>query len=629
MVLGSASGWPPGMILFVSPCDGEDGVFSSFWPRQAEIHRPESTWLAMLFGSIAGFLLPVLILLLGWTLDLLVRGSTGDMPSELRVGPWMLQTSWLSAGASPLRGILGLVVLMAIVALMKLLAVVICERAACHASLDFDTQVQKLLFSKSGALATEHGLSGQRSLLHEFQLTSIPRIRDAILAWYAAMPRFVIHVVLLFALASTIDPWLTATAAVGIFILRTTFFYLESNRRKQRPVHLERWRAAREKLAYLCDTAPLLATIHDTGDTANSYRSHLQSYRQSGLSLMDFGGLRSPVLQLMGVALATLLSILAAVQILDTSGPIGIGAIATLVVAVTMGILAFSRAGAAVSRRREAEASVQQVVNYLSQGESGEVQKDLQEPVQVSGALEFDHLTIRESSGQKLLENISLRLQPGQITAIVGTENVQTRALAELILGFGRPTSGRILIDDVDSIDIARASIQKLSLWVSPNGPLVSGSIEENLWINGHPDATVDLMEVARRARVAEAIFNLPEGLQTLVSPAEDRLQPDAMFRLGIARGFVKKPSIVVAEEPQPAARASIEHDTTEALLQLKADGVIVVVLPSRITTLRAADQVLLVHEHRIAAVGTHAELLETSELYRHLNYLRFSAVSM
>jgi ABC-type multidrug transport system fused ATPase/permease subunit len=131
-------------------------------------------------------------------------------------------------------------------------------------------------------------------------------------------------------------------------------------------------------------------------------------------------------------------------------------------------------------------------------------------------------------------------------------------------------------------------------------------------------------MEVARKAHVADAIMNLPEGLQTLVSPSEERLPPDSLFRIGIARGFVKKRSIVVAEEPKPM-RASIEADSTEALVQLKNEGVIVVVLPNRLSTLRAADQVVVLHDHQVSDRGTHAELLERSELYRHLNYVRFA----
>ncbi len=599
-------------------------MFSSFWPRTAAIHRPESTWLAMLAGCVAGILLPLGILLIGWAVELSFAAVLGTMPNTVSVGPFVLQTSWLNAGTSALRGVLGLIVLLAIIALIKYLAVLLNERAANYAALDFDVQVQKLLFKKSSALATEHGLSGQRSVLHEIQNDSLPKVRDAVASWYVAWPRFLLHVVLLLALASAIHPWLTAAAVVGLLVLRTVYFYLESLRRKQRPVHLERWRASREKLLYLCDTAPLLAAIHDTEDTAHEYQSQLQSYRQTGLQLVEAGGWKSPTIRLLTILLATVLAILIAIRVLDRESSIGLGGAVALCTAVAISVYSFSRIGIAMARRREAETPVHQIVNYLSQGESSEGDRVRIEPEKIERELTFDHLTIRESTGKKLLDDISLSLKPGQLTAIVGTDRFQTRALAELCLGFGKPDSGRMLIDGNDSIDVSRTALQKLSLWVAPNGPLVSGSIEDNLWINGHPDALVDLMEVARKAHVADAIMNLPEGLQTLVSPSEERLPPDSLFRIGIARGFVKKRSIVVAEEPKPM-RASIEADSTEALVQLKNEGVIVVVLPNRLSTLRAADQVVVLHDHQVSDRGTHAELLERSELYRHLNYVRFA----
>ncbi|MFN6127645.1 MAG: ABC transporter ATP-binding protein, partial [Planctomycetota bacterium] len=90
------------------------------------------------------------------------------------------------------------------------------------------------------------------------------------------------------------------------------------------------------------------------------------------------------------------------------------------------------------------------------------------------------------------------------------------------------------------------------------------------------------------------------------------------------ARGFVRKRSIVMAEEPGPS-QGPIESESTHALEQLKQEGGIVVVLASRLSTLRAADQIVVLHDHRIQDIGVHDELLERSELYRHLNYVRFT----
>jgi ABC-type multidrug transport system fused ATPase/permease subunit len=125
---------------------------------------------------------------------------------------------------------------------------------------------------------------------------------------------------------------------------------------------------------------------------------------------------------------------------------------------------------------------------------------------------------------------------------------------------------------------------------------------------------------------VADAILNLPDNLGTLVSPTEDRMQPDELFRIGLTRGLIKKPKLILAEEPSQRVNLRTEMETCEALLQLRNQKVTIVTLAKRLSTLRSADQILVLHDHKLAGVGTHSELLESSEIYRHLNYLQFSS---
>jgi ABC-type multidrug transport system fused ATPase/permease subunit len=134
-----------------------------------------------------------------------------------------------------------------------------------------------------------------------------------------------------------------------------------------------------------------------------------------------------------------------------------------------------------------------------------------------------------------------------------------------------------------------------------------------------------ELTDAVRAMNAYEATQQFENGLSTLVTSEDERLQPDLRFRLGLARALLRSPALVVAEEPELAVTAPIEVATTAAVRNLADTGTLVVVLPKRLTTLRSADQVVLVHNHSILDIGTHSELLMRSELYRHLNYLRFS----
>jgi ATP-binding cassette subfamily B protein len=607
---------------------------SPIWQRLLrQTKAPEYLWAVWVFGIVAGILVPVILVMVGWLIQLLLVGQHGlsvggphEMPLRLDVGAWFsMPTSWLNAGGSILRGVLGIIVLLVIVIALESIALITCYRSALHASLDIAVEVQRKLFEKSNALAIEQGLSGQQEAMRDMMFVHIPQMREAASLWYKVFPRHLVQSSLLLILAGSIQPWVTALATISALVLWALFSNLDIARRKRRPVLFERVRTASEQLTYLCETSPLLASVRDQEDTKQSFEGQLNAYRQSQLQLSDGGIWRSPVMLLTATLLAALLMIVISIRFLDVSSRLHFGEITVLCAAVGFAIMGVHRSSRAFRRYKSTENAVEQLVKYLEQPTLIRNESEPSESIKALPQISLEHVTIRNSSGQKLLEDVSATCRAGQLTAIVASESVQANALAELILGFGRPVSGRILIGESDSTDIDPNSLRKTSLWVAAKGPLVQGSLEENLWAGAAHDATIDLMSFARRMNVSDAILNLPDGLQTLVSPDEDRIQPDHLFRLGLTRGLIKKPKLVVAQEPTVKVKATTEADTLEALMQIRAGNAILVVLPQRLATLRAADQIIIVHEHRVVGTGTHAELLEQSDIYRHLNYIQFS----
>jgi len=237
----------------------------------------------------------------------------------------------------------------------------------------------------------------------------------------------------------------------------------------------------------------------------------------------------------------------------------------------------------------------------------------------------LEHVTLQDSGGRKLLENVSACFEPGKLIGIVASQRLQASALMELLLGIGRPVSGRMLIDGMLISDLDPVSLKHLGLWVAADGPLVTGTVEENLLGENPTPAASDLTDALKAARVLDAVYNLPSGPATLITAADDRFSSDTPFRLGIARAILRSASIVVMEEPSAPVDSKTEQETIEAIRAVTDSGRIGVLWPQRLHTLRQCDQVILLHEHRVASVGTHAELLQNSDLYRHLNYVRFS----
>jgi ATP-binding cassette, subfamily B, bacterial len=601
-------------------------VLPQFWPPQSGIPKPGAVWMALLFGALAGLLLPLILVLAGAGIDTLAAGHLG-VADVLKIGPLSIPTQWMHPEGSLLRVILWILATIAAAVLVKMIALMINEYAAIVAGLDFDIQAQKRLFEKSGKLALQQGLSGQQARLRGLQQSSIPKVRDTIQLWYQVFPRYGIHLLALLALAGSIHFWVAVTAVAALLVLRAIYQNVESSHRKRRPVALERFRNTCERLARLGDTAPLLALVHRRDETAESFRSLLHTYRDTGLLVSRANVWKSPTLRLVACLFAILFLVLLAIRMLDSQDSIRLGEAFTLCASVLLAVHAYGRWRSAYAKCRTAQSSLQQITDYLAQDTEPQQPVEFQTIPRLTKELLLEHVCMRDNQGLKLLDDVCISMKPGQLTAVVASDGVQAKALAELILGFGRPNRGRMLHDGIDSLDIAREALMDSSFWIAPNGPLVTGSIEQNLWSDGHPDATIDLMDVAKRASVSDAILNLADGLQTLISPEEDRLPPDILFRLGVARGLVKRPSIVVAEEPSSRPGAAIEQHTTGALHELVKGGALVLVLAQRLSTLRAADQIIVVNDHRVTHQGTHAELLEQSELYRHLNYLWFASM--
>jgi len=598
-----------------------------------QVKMSEHHWAVWVFGILAGVLIAALMVLGGWLIDLLLvgqdalaDGSPSAMPVQLSVGRFFeLNTAWLNADGSILRGVLGLVALVVIVIALECIALLTCYRAALHTSLEIAVQLKQSLFGKSEALAIEQGLSGQQEAMRELLYVHVPSVRESISQWFRVFPRHVVQAILLVALAASIHLWITFLALLSATLLWLLFSKLESIRRTNRPVLFERARAASEQLAYLCSTAPLLAFVHDQEDTKLSYEGYLNSYRHAQLQLADGSTWKSPTMLLTSAFLVAFLIVVISIRFLDESSDLHFGELFVVCGSISLSIASVYRFQRALRRYRAAEHSAAQLATYLEQSTLKKEQQNLKVPSKISSSIVLDHVTIKNSSGQKLLEDISTIISLGKLTAVVSSQSVQAQAFAELIFGFGRPSSGRILFDGVDSTDIDQSAIRNFSLWVAARGPLVHGTVEENLWSTGSPDATIDLMGVAKRVNVSDAILNLPDGLATLVTPNEDRLLPDSLFRIGLARGLIKKRSLVIAQEPSLRVKATAESETLSALLQLKSESTILVVLPQRLSTLRAADQIIVIHEHKVAGIGTHAQLLEQSEIYRHLNYMQFS----
>lgn len=241
--------------------------------------------------------------------------------------------------------------------------------------------------------------------------------------------------------------------------------------------------------------------------------------------------------------------------------------------------------------------------------------------------IEFDRVTCRHD-GRTVLDELTLKIPAGSTTAIVSLDPLEVETLLALLPRFVDPDAGRILVDGQELTAVTLESARRQCLVISDREEdVLSGTVAENLEAPVRPAPASRLHDAAKRAHAHGFIMKLPRGYETQIGPAGAELSPGQRFRLAIAVGFLVDPPVIVIREPEGAVSQDDKALIDDAQRSLSA-GRTVFVVPRRHATLRQADRVILISGGRIEAFGTHDALIETSETYRHWEYVTFSRAS-
>jgi len=236
----------------------------------------------------------------------------------------------------------------------------------------------------------------------------------------------------------------------------------------------------------------------------------------------------------------------------------------------------------------------------------------------LKGALELDHVTFGYDADVHILKDVSLRIEPGQVAAIVGPSGMGKSTIAGLVPRFFDPIAGAVKIDGHDIRQFTLKSLRDQISFVLQDSLLFSGTIWENISY-GRPDAEPE--ETIRAAQLANAhdfIMNLPHGYGTPVGERGATLSGGQRRRIAIARAIVRNTPILILDEPTTGLDASSEHAVVEALEHLMK-GRTSVVIAHHLDTIQRADVIFVVKDAAIVERGTHESLLVAGGVYREL----------
>jgi ABC-type multidrug transport system fused ATPase/permease subunit len=236
----------------------------------------------------------------------------------------------------------------------------------------------------------------------------------------------------------------------------------------------------------------------------------------------------------------------------------------------------------------------------------------------IRGDIRFEDVGFSYPDGTAVLHDIAFTAKPGEMVALVGLTGAGKTTLVSLIPRFYNPTAGRILIDGIDSRRYRIRSLRERIAIVLQDPVLFAGTISENLRY-GRLDATPEEIEAAARAAHAhDFISHLAKGYETDIAEAGGSLSGGERQRLSVARAIIKNAPILILDEPTSSLDAISEEIVFAALRRLRA-GRTTIVIAHRLSTVRDADCILVLDGGQIAAKGRHADLLESSQLYRRM----------
>ena len=236
----------------------------------------------------------------------------------------------------------------------------------------------------------------------------------------------------------------------------------------------------------------------------------------------------------------------------------------------------------------------------------------------VDGSVELRDVSLRYAEDRAdVLRNVSLRIEPGSMTALVGASGSGKTTLVRLIARFFDVSQGSVIVGGVDVRQMSSEQLAGQISQIFQDAYLFQGSIADNIRI-GKPDASdVQVMEAARQAGVVEIIERLPQGLDTPVGEGGARLSGGERQRISIARALIKDAPILLVDEATAALDAENQAAIAEALARLRGTRTLIVIA-HQLSTVAMADQILVLDNGQISEQGSHSQLSAKQGLYAH-----------
>jgi ABC-type multidrug transport system fused ATPase/permease subunit len=297
---------------------------------------------------------------------------------------------------------------------------------------------------------------------------------------------------------------------------------------------------------------------------------------------------------------------------------LSIGSFVAFTLYMNMLIIPLRSLGMWIGQAQRATASGERIFQVLDEPEEIADRPEATRLGAGTGHVRFEHVSFEYLPGRPVLEDIDLDIAPGRTIALIGHTGSGKTTLTSLVPRFYDVTAGRVLVDGIDVRDLELTSLRAEIGVISQDPFLFSATVRENIAF-GRSDLSADDVErVARLAQAHEFVERLPKGYDTVIGERGITLSGGQRQRIAIARALAVDPRILILDDATASVDATTEAHI-RAGLRTAMQGRTTLIIAHRLSTIALADEIVVLADGRLAARGTHDQLLATSTVYREI----------
>ncbi|MFD5633249.1 ABC transporter ATP-binding protein [Streptomyces sp. NPDC127077] len=415
-------------------------------------------------------------------------------------------------------------------------------------------------------------------------------------------------------------------ALVALVTVPLSFVVATRIGKRSQPHFVQQWRTTGKLNAHIEEmyTGHTLVKVFGRADeSAAQFAEQNEKLYEAGFRAQFNSGVMQPLMMFVSNLNYVLVAVVGGLRV--ASGSLSIGDVQAFIQYSRQFSMPLTQVASMANLVQSGVASAERVFEVLDADEQEAEPTVSARPEELRGRVALENVSFRYDPEKPLIEDLSLKVEPGHTVAIVGPTGAGKTTLVNLLMRFYDVTGGRITLDGVDVTSMSRDDLRSGIGMVLQDTWLFGGSIADNIAYGASRDVTRgEIEEAARAAHADRFIRTLPDGYDTVIDDEGTGVSAGEKQLITIARAFLSDPVILVLDEATSSVDTRTEVLIQKAMAKL-AHGRTSFVIAHRLSTIRDADTILVMEDGAIVEQGTHTDLLESGGAYARLYQAQFA----